>query len=160
MSTARPYTLCTALAPPLTEGAFLFSVIPHNFDAKSLFTLPKINFPAQFLQGFSTHFACKAGINIPYSGIFLHKLPHVRKHRSTKRNAKLYKDTCKFSATPAIEKNCTPWYTKHDNYRALLGRARSAATHGKQEENYGKKRNRRSVRRSHFGHQRQPGGCV
>ena len=43
---------------PLPEGAFFVSlVISHNFGQKSLFTLPKVNFPAQFLQGFSTHFA-------------------------------------------------------------------------------------------------------
>ena len=53
--------------------------------------------------------------------------PHPpRKTRSALWNAKLYKDTYKFSATPAIEKKCTPCYTKHDNYRALPERTRSA----------------------------------
>ena len=53
--------------------------------------------------------------------------PHPpREARSALWNAKLYKDTYKFSATPAIEKKYAPWYTKHDNYRALPERTRSA----------------------------------
>ena len=67
--------LFNIFCPPLLEWAFLFSVIPHNFVVESLFTLPKVNFPAQFLQGFSTHFVPPHGTNIPYSGIFFHTAP-------------------------------------------------------------------------------------
>ena len=61
--------------PPPRGGFFVSIVIPHNFVAKSLFTLPKVNFPAQFLQGLSTHFVPPHGTNIPYSGIFFHTAP-------------------------------------------------------------------------------------
>ena len=67
--------LFNIFCPPLLGWAF--SIFRHTaqFRRKSLFTLPKVNFPAQFLQGLSTHFVPPHGTNIPYSGIFFHTAP-------------------------------------------------------------------------------------
>ena len=138
--------------PPPRGGLFYFPSYRTILPQKVYSPCRKSTFLRNFCK-VSAPILPRYKAQIFHTAEFFSILSHpARKPRSTVRNVKLYKDTCKFSATPAIEKKCTAWYTKHDNYRALPGRARGATTHAKQEENYGKKRNRRSVRRSHFGH--------